>query len=62
MEINVQFSDPSQAVVVTYLCCPQDPAVFLNQGTVKDSDPRWKAYYDSIPLFLQQSMPSPDVG
>ncbi|MBB1632275.1 hypothetical protein A9975_15570 [Cupriavidus sp. UME77] len=58
-EINVQFEDESQGIVVSYFLGPQDPQLIPNVGTVKSDDPRWKAFYDGISGFIRQSLPSP---
>jgi hypothetical protein len=49
MTVNVQFADSSETTIITYFGGPQDPDVFTNLGTVSTSDPRYKAFYDSLP-------------
>lgn len=57
--INVQFSDSTEAVIITYFGGPQDPKVYSNLGTVENSDPRWKTFFDSFPPWIQVGMPTP---
>jgi hypothetical protein len=47
MDVNVQFADSSNEVVVMYFASPQDPAYWSNLGVVSTSDPRWKAFYEA---------------
>lgn len=56
--INVQFSDAAGSAVITYFGSPQDPGAYPNQGTLDASDPRWKAWYDSVPS-CQPFLPAP---
>lgn len=42
----VQFEDDSESVIFSLFSCPQDTDVWLNQGEVQTSDPRYKTYYD----------------
>jgi hypothetical protein len=58
--ISVQFADDAEEVIVTYFGGPQDLASFSNYGTVESTDPRWKAYYDSQPDWIQPYLPGPD--
>jgi hypothetical protein len=57
--LNVQFSDATNETIVSYFYSPQDPAAWPNYGTVEDSDPRWKVYYDAQPPNTQQYLPVP---
>lgn len=59
MIVNIQFSDSTEQVIVSYFAGPQDPDVFQNLGTVDTSDARWKTYYDSQPAPLQSCFPAP---
>jgi hypothetical protein len=59
--IFVQFSDASQESVISAFSCPQNIEAWPNQGEIDSSDPRWKAYYSSIPDGpLKHAWPSPD--
>jgi len=55
--IDVQFSDASQAVIISYFAMPQNPGSWPNQGTVDTSDARWKAYFSSVPAMMQSGLP-----
>jgi hypothetical protein len=46
--LNVQFSDSSDATVISYFASPQDPTQYPNLGTVETSDARWVTFYDAI--------------
>jgi hypothetical protein len=54
----VQYSDTTEAVIVSYFGSPQDPSVYPGYGTVETSDARWKTFYDSEP-FMQSGLPAP---
>lgn len=58
--IYVQFAGATDATVISYLNSPQNSASFPNQGSMEDSDPRWWAYWKSIPSFFRASLPAPD--
>lgn len=58
--LTVQFSDATDAVIVSYFGSPQDPDEFANLGTVDTSDPRWKVFYDACLPLIQAAMPAPD--
>jgi len=57
--IYVQFSDHSEAAIISYFGSPQPVEYWPNQSTVTASDPRWLAYYDAQPLLLQRMLPAP---
>ncbi|MDE3022886.1 MAG: hypothetical protein KGI54_13690, partial [Pseudomonadota bacterium] len=42
--INVQFSDTTKTEIIRMFGAPQDPAVYPNQGTVLDADPRYVTF------------------
>jgi hypothetical protein len=42
--INVQFSDSSETVVVSYIAGPQDPDIYPNQAAIPNTDPRYLAF------------------
>ncbi|WP_448647201.1 phage tail protein [Pseudomonas mohnii] len=46
----VQFSDESQTKVISIFGCPQDEAVWPNQGEVDEDDPRYLAFHPVLPL------------
>lgn len=56
--INVQFSDATETVIVSIFGSPQDPS-WQNQGTVEVSDERYAVYYNSLPPTMQQYWPVP---
>lgn len=60
MLLDVQFSDATESTIVSYFAGPQDPQVFPNQGQVDTSDSRWKTFFDSLPAYVQQYLPTPD--
>ncbi len=57
--LNVQFSDASEEIIVSYFGSPQDPAVYQNLGTVDTSDPRWKTYFDAQADWVKPYLPAP---
>lgn len=57
--INVQFVDSTEVAIVSYFSCPQDPAIFANQGQISTSDSRWKTYFDAQPSLAQKALPQP---
>jgi hypothetical protein len=59
MEINVQFSDSTEASLASYFSGPQNETEWTNLGVIDTSDARYKAFYDSMPFAAQQGMPSP---
>ncbi|SOY56875.1 hypothetical protein [Cupriavidus taiwanensis] len=59
MTIHVQFSDEQQAVIVSCFNTSQDPEYWPNQGVVTSDDPRWHAYYESLPETFRQYLPAP---
>jgi hypothetical protein len=62
MIINVSFSDATKQTVNMYFGCPQDETVYPYQGQIETSDPRWKAFYDSIIESLRSGLPEPDAS
>jgi hypothetical protein len=58
-DIYVQFSDAQGTAIDSYFCCPQDPSVYPNLGTVQANDSRWKTFYDSAGSFMQSFLPAP---
>lgn len=57
--IYVQFSDDTETVIVSLFGNSQDPEYWPNQGTVTESDPRYKTYYDAMPEIVKQYWPAP---
>jgi hypothetical protein len=55
----VQFADESEEVIVGYMTGPMEPPL-PNTGEVEASDSRWKAYYNSLPEFVQPWFPAPE--
>lgn len=58
-QIDVQFADDSDTVIVSYFGAPQDPSNFPNLGTVDVSDERWKTYFAVQPPWVQPYLPAP---
>lgn len=58
MTIHVQFSDGSEATIMSVFASPQDPSVWPNQGEVHADDLRYLAYVESLPLGLRGFLPS----
>ena len=59
--LYVQFADDTEEVIISYFGSPNDPEVWPNQGTVEQSDPRWKTYWDAQPILIQRMLPLPTV-
>lgn len=59
MNINVQFSDSTEATIVSYFCCPQDPEAHPNLGTVDTTDARYATFYQSLASGSQFGLPVP---
>lgn len=57
--VNVQFADETEKVVVAYLSCPQDNAVYPNQGSVDLTDSRYAAFYESLPQVARETLQAP---
>lgn len=62
MILNVQFSDSTDAVIVSYFGCPQDAAVFPNQGIVNTDDAKWSVFYGEVPESMQSGLPVPTAS
>lgn len=56
--INVQFSDATQATVVSYFAGPQDPVIYPDQSQIDTGDSRWKAFYEAN-TDMQPFIPAP---
>lgn len=57
--LYVAFTDVSQATIAMYFAGPQSTTTFPYQGTVLASDPRWAAFYNSMPVMAQAYLPAP---
>jgi hypothetical protein len=57
--LNVQFSDSTDTIIVSYFGAPQNPEEFQNLGQVTTADPRWKTFFDGLSLSVQQALPQP---
>jgi len=57
--INVQFSDSTEKEIIAYFAASQDAEAWPNQGTVDSSSALWATYYNSLPPFVQQTLPAP---
>lgn len=55
----VQFSDATETTIIAIFACPQDPAIYHNQGNVPVSDSRYLAFYNSLPPEAQKDLPTP---
>jgi hypothetical protein len=54
----VQFTDSTETVIAAMFANAQ-PASVPNQGTVAASDPRWAAYYATLPVSAQANLTPP---
>jgi len=59
MPIYVQFSDSTEATVITYFAGQQPPAIYANLGTVNPGDARWATFYNAMSLVMQVGLPAP---
>ena len=59
MDVNVQFADSTQAVIITYFAGPQAPGAYANIGAVATTDARWATFYSSLPVGAQSYLPAP---
>lgn len=57
--LNVQFTDATETRIQSWFLSPQDPGKMENLGTVEADDPRWKAFYESVPEYMRQCFPAP---
>lgn len=60
--VYIQFSDSTDATIVSYFGSPQDPEIYPNYAQIDTSDVRWKAYYDAQTAALQAYLPSPNTA
>lgn len=58
--INVQFSDDKETTIVSIFTGKQDDSIFPNQGEVEPSDVRYKSFYNSLPDYMKNLMPTPE--
>lgn len=56
----VQFSDATEKVIVAVFASGQDIGRFPNQGQIEASDARYARFFDSLPSFIQETMPPPE--
>ncbi|MDN7676681.1 hypothetical protein QZM22_30440 [Burkholderia oklahomensis] len=54
-----QFSDSDEKVIVAIFASEQDQEAFPNQAEIDESDPRYKAYFDALPVFAQEMLEPP---
>jgi hypothetical protein len=59
MNLYVQFSDDTMQVITSLFSGPQDPAEYPNQDVIASTDPRYVAYYYSMPEWFRPYLPSP---
>ncbi|WP_145542803.1 hypothetical protein [Yersinia frederiksenii] len=57
--MHVQFADATEAVIVSYFCCQQDPIYYDLLGEVEVDDPRYIVFYEKMPDYAQVSLPTP---
>ncbi|TPG62199.1 hypothetical protein EAH77_12255 [Ewingella americana] len=57
--LYVQFTDTTEAVIISYFGGPQPIESWHNQGTVDSSDQRWSIYFDEQPVMLQRFLTPP---
>ncbi|MGS1033101.1 hypothetical protein [Burkholderia glumae] len=55
----VQFTDSSETAIIAIFGCAQDPKIYPNQGEIETSDPRYGAYYESLPAPAQKWIEAP---
>lgn len=58
----VQFSDANSTAIISVFASAQNAADWPNQGTVTTSDPRWAAYYATLPAAIQARLPAPTTA
>jgi hypothetical protein len=56
----VQYSDSSEATIISVFAGPQDAATFPNQGQVETSDSRYAAYFSAMPSIAKAGLQQPD--
>jgi hypothetical protein len=56
----VQFDSPEHTAIISKFGCPQDPATWPNMGEVSVADPRYRAYFESVPESVKTSWPQPE--
>ncbi|WP_343743385.1 hypothetical protein [Herbaspirillum huttiense] len=49
MNVYVQFSDATEAEVISVLCGPQNEVSFPHQGVIADDDARYVAFVANFP-------------
>jgi len=57
--IYIQYSDSTEATIISYFGAPQDPDKYPNQGVIETSDARWATFYNSLPEFARAGLPPP---
>lgn len=58
--VNVQFSDATEASIITYFASPQDGENIPHYRQVDASDARWKAFLEGLPAESQSGFPAPE--
>lgn len=48
MTVNVQFTDVRHTAICSVFANAQDPAVYPNQGTIAENDPRLLAFFNPV--------------
>jgi hypothetical protein len=59
MNLYVQFSDDTMQTIISLFGGPQDPSEYPNQDVIDSTDPRYVAYYNSMPASFRPYLPSP---
>ena len=57
--LYIAFTDESGSAIASFFSGPQDKAAFPHQATIETSDPKWKAFYESIPEMMRDGLPAP---
>jgi hypothetical protein len=60
--IYIQFEDATESAVISYFGAPQNPTAYANQGTMTTNDSRWSAYFNALPVAIQNQLPAPTTS
>ncbi|AIS96360.1 Uncharacterised protein [Burkholderia pseudomallei] len=55
----VQFSGADEKVIVAVFASVQDNKIFMNQGQVDLSDPRYASFFNELPPLAREALPLP---
>ena len=59
-DVYVQFTDDENTTVKAIFGCHQNDDDCPNQSVISDSDPRYAAFYNSMPTYIQEGMITPE--